>query len=513
MKQIKKQVQKKPVNAQKMARAQEEHEVKQNNDSAGLFRIKDIITDAMNAFLKNFTILLLGFILITGTILRVLNADILMAFIGDQGWYYLSARDMILTGQIPLVGIPSSHPWLSQGAYWTYLLGPFLLLFDFDPVSGVYLSALVDAGAVIAIYFLGREIVSVRAGLIAAVLYAFSPYLVKLSHFPYHTGPIPLFTILAIFCFYKTIKGNVKYFPAVIFFLGVLYNFEVATFVLGIAFAIIFLFYLWKKEKWATGIINKKIILVSILAFIIPMLPMIIHDFGHQFPQTLKFAAWVGYRVLIAIHILPSNQLGVVSYSELFRFLYEHNGLVIFGFNYVIALLITMSGLVYLVRARIKRELLILFVINFILILGFIIVKTPSQAYLPVIIPAVLVSSAVLFDGLIADKRFRVLAIPFIMLIILFNIFYSVWKVYLMPSADLPNRIRAAHEIIKLSGGENYNLKGEGPGSIYDSFTMNYEYLTWYLGHGPSKKETDLIIVVRETNNEISVFKELKSGL
>lgn len=462
--------------------------------------------------LRNKNTILLILFLIAGSGLRLVNANTQMVFIGDQGWYYMSARDMILTGQIPLVGIPSSHPWLSQGAYWTYLLGPFLWLFNFNPVSGIYLNALIDAAAVIAIYFLGKEILSVRTGLIAAILYAFSPYLVNLSHFPYHTGPIPLFTILSIFCFYKTIKGNIKYFPAVIFFLAVLYNFEVATFVLGIAFMLIFLFYLWKKKKWAIDIINKKTILASIFAFIVPMLPMIIYDFGHQFPQTLKFIAWVGYRVLIAIHILPSNQLGVVSYAELFKFLYEHNGQVLFGFNHFIAFLITIFGFIYLFLNRKKTELIILFAINFILILGFVIVKTPSQAYLPVIIPSVLVSAAVLFDRLINDKRIKVVSLTFFFLIVIFNVLYSVWKIYLVPTVDLPKRLRAANEIIKTSDGKDYNLKGEGPGSIHESFTMNYEYLAWYLGNGPSKKETDLIITVKEENNAINVFKELKFG-
>src|SRR5260221_5098084 len=42
----------------------------------------------------------------------------LMPFIGDQGWFYMSARDMVLYRQMPLVGITSSHVWLHQGPYW-----------------------------------------------------------------------------------------------------------------------------------------------------------------------------------------------------------------------------------------------------------------------------------------------------------------------------------------------------------------------------------------------------------
>src|SRR6185312_14686775 len=59
-----------------------------------------------------------------------------MSFIGDQGWFYISARDMLLTGQIPLVGITSSHTWLHQGPFWTYLLAFALKIGDYNPVAG-----------------------------------------------------------------------------------------------------------------------------------------------------------------------------------------------------------------------------------------------------------------------------------------------------------------------------------------------------------------------------------------
>lgn len=67
-------------------------------------------------------IFLLIAILIIGAFLRFDRLPQLVAFIGDQGWFYLSARDVLLSGNIPLVGITSSHTWLHQGPRWTYLL-------------------------------------------------------------------------------------------------------------------------------------------------------------------------------------------------------------------------------------------------------------------------------------------------------------------------------------------------------------------------------------------------------
>src|SRR3989344_8882572 len=91
-------------------------------------------------FLSSYKLLLL-LLLVIAAFFRFYKLSGLMYFIGDFGWYYLSARDFLLTGNIPLVGIPSSVPILRQGAIFTWLLAGTLKLFNFNPVSGAYLTA------------------------------------------------------------------------------------------------------------------------------------------------------------------------------------------------------------------------------------------------------------------------------------------------------------------------------------------------------------------------------------
>lgn len=61
-------------------------------------------------------------------------------FFGDIGWFYLSARDALLLGKFPLLGITASMTWLHQGPLWTYLLIPAFWLSDFHPLSPVILA-------------------------------------------------------------------------------------------------------------------------------------------------------------------------------------------------------------------------------------------------------------------------------------------------------------------------------------------------------------------------------------
>jgi hypothetical protein len=71
----------------------------------------------------------------------------------------------------------------------------------------------------------------------------------------------------------------------------------------------------------------------------------------------------------------------------------------------------------------------------------------------------------------------------------------------------LDKRILISKEILNLAGNKDYNLKGKGQGSEFESFTMNYEYLTWWLGHGPSEKNESIKMSVSESLNGIKVEK------
>ena len=71
--------------------------------------------------------------------------------------------------------------------------------------------------------------------------------------------------------------------------------------------------------------------------------------------------------------------------------------------------------------------------------------------------------------------------------------------------APLDERIAAAKKIIKIAEGKGYNIIGSGPGSEFASFTMNYEYLGWWLGNPPSHDPQKLKFIVNEEHGNISL--------
>lgn len=469
-----------------------------------------ILVQSITGFNKNR--LLIGLIILFSAFLRFYKLNDLMPFIGDQGWFYLSARDTILTGNIPLVGIASSHPWIHQGPLWTYMLAISLWIGNFHPVSGAYFTAILGIITVWLVYKVGSSFFNKKAGIIAAVLYAASPLVVINSRMPYHTSPIPLFTILFIWSLFKWIKGSKIYFPMSIFFLSFLYNFELATSVLWIIIGLIIVYGIWRKKSWVIKIFTKRTISFSLIAFLIPMIPIFIYDFQNGFPQTLKFAAWIGYRILGFLGIIntgtsfadKSNDM-IIFFIIQYKFLILHqNGFVAF-FIFILSLGWTVKT-IYTNISENKFHVgsMIVFLWAIVPIIIFFINKTPSDAYIPVIFPAIILVTALSFESVMRTKILRLLSLATIGFIVFVNAYTLLSNKY-FSIPKFSERIIAVKKILDYTNGKKYNMVGEGPGSQFESFTMNYEYLTWWLGHIPSKNNVNTTVIISESKSGVNI--------
>ncbi len=457
--------------------------------------------------------LFLGLALAIGAFLRFYKLDKSLPFIGDYGWFYLSARDMILNSEIPLVGITSSHTWLHQGPFWTYILGVLLWFFNFNPLSGGVFVAIVGVFTTFLVYKIAEKMFSSEVGLISAFLYSISPLIVAHSRTPYHTSPIPFFALLLFFSIYKWIKGKKLFFPISILLLQILYNFELATQVLWGVFLVILFFGVWKRKTWAINLFKTKIISFSIFAFIVPMIPVLIYDFSHGFSQTIKFLLWIPYRILKHLNLLgnltPNAQeesilSTLLFFMEFYQKLIFASSEFLSFFIFIISLMVVFF---YIYKKKYSLSLPIVLIILFMLIpiFGFLVNKTPSEAYLPILFPTGIIFTGWAIEKIIKIKQVKIFAILLLLTIVISNSVFVI--ININNDFSFFNRLRAAQEIIKKSEGKNYNLIGKGRGSEFESFTMNYEYLTWWLGHGPSEKNENLKIYISETNKGVMIEK------
>lgn len=465
---------------------------------------------------------LLFLILVIAAILLFYNLAALMPFIGDQGWFYLSARDMVLYGQIPLVGITSSHVWLHQGPYWTYMLGGLLWLFHFNPIPPAYFTAIIGLITVYLVYKLGSEIFSRRIGLIASLIYATSPLIVLNGRMAYHSSFIAILTLILFYAVYKWIQGFRYGFPLIIFLLAFLYNFETATFMFFPVVLLIILYGIYKKTQWVKTIWNKKMLLLSFFAWLIPMIPMILYDTHHGYPQTIKFAEWVIYKIATVFGFpkIHPNAPGE-SWQSMWPFASQQVQELVFLKNAVASWIILAIGFVNLLfidkEYFKKREYLqpysLLTLFFFIPAVLYIAEKTNAGAYWNVFFPTICFMIALIFERIIQIRNFSLAGIVLLLFFVVLNITTFFQSDFLVnPTGygfSMTQRMFAAKQIISESQGKEYNLVGKGFWSQFASFTMNYEYLTWWMGHGPSHSSQPLRFVIQEMPTEIVVTKQV----
>lgn len=439
------------------------------------------------------------FIILWALFLRIYKLNDQMIFIGDQGWFYLLARDILIKHSLPLVGIASSHPWLHQGSLWSYILAIGLWTSNFDPLGGGYLAVLIDALTVLSLYIFGQTFFNRKVGISASFLYATSPLAVFYSRMPYHTSPIPVLAVLFIFSLVKWINGNIKYLPIVFLSISLLYNFELFSAVLFFIPLLFIIYGTLNKKNWAAQSFRKGVIVWSLVLFLIPMLPMIIYDFSNGFNQTLKFGAWMGYKVL---PFRPGVSHGLQTVS----FLVESLRKLILPSSKIVSLLLIFAGAIFLMAYKLSNTTAAILLYFLLLIFAILFNGVSSQAYLFFIFPVVSIILAVFLDRIFKKESVLFLIVGIIGVI---NTIYLISDNYSLGvrQTTIQNRISTSKQILSIASGVSYNLKGEGPGSEFENFTANYKYLTWWFGNEPSKKPEKLIIVVKEDNAGINVKK------
>lgn len=432
----------------------------------------------------SFAGIIVGCIILLGFVLRMYKLPQTMIFIGDQGWFYLSALSMIKLGHIPLVGIPSSVVWLHQGPLATYLIAAALFMGNLNPIAPAILFGIIDCVTIAIIYFLTKSIFKSRtAGIFSALFYATSPLVLLTARMPYHTSPIPFLVTVFLLLLYKIIKGNRGLLPILFFCFGLLIQLELSNAALFLV--ILFLFFLNKIR------IKKREGIMSIVAFLFGILPFILYDISHNFIQTLGFPLWIINRTRLFFGLtlmhnsttahLPNALLTITSQLEAVFSVYYQFAFVGYAVLFLIFLLL------YKWKGRLQ-ELFFLLSALFIPLASFGIHAAPGVAYFPLLFPVISISvgAAVYF----VNKKFKII-VPLFIILILINIFGLVSNNYYITTntaqRNLPvnsysygysvTLIQEAADFIAGSSNE-VNVVGKG---FYSEFSANLDNIKYML--------------------------------
>lgn len=159
-----------------------------------------------------------------------------------------------------------------QNALYTYLLIPFIKIFGLTTFATRLPMAIISCSSIIVIYYLFKEMINKKAGLIAATFLAICPWHIMKSRYGLESNIFPDIILLAsLFITLYSKTGKVRYIYIAFAILGLsVYSYGTSYFFLPF-FAIPILIYLIHKKK-----INIKNSLIALIILIVIALPIII---------------------------------------------------------------------------------------------------------------------------------------------------------------------------------------------------------------------------------------------
>ncbi len=225
-------------------------------------------------------------ILAGGAILRWINLFASMSFFYDQARDALVVKG-ISSGHFVLVGPPADTSGLFMGPLWYYFLTPLYFVSGGHPALVLWLISLFDLATIFLVYQLGRTLFNQKAAIIAAVIWAFGALPVAYARTLSNPSTTAFWSTLLFWALIKISRGRVNYLPLVAIFLAILFQFNPATAYLLTPYVLFSLFILRNHLK------PRKQILVSLLIFVLFLVPQVIFEIRNHFPSVVHLKVLV----------------------------------------------------------------------------------------------------------------------------------------------------------------------------------------------------------------------------
>ena len=319
-------------------------------------------------------------LVLIGTWIRVYDLPNLAIVFPDAGHDLEVAATAVKSDTLPLQGIPSSVPRFKQGPLSIWLNMSLIHIAGYDLTVHSLVYAAIGIFALIGIYETCLVFFNRQAGLVALTLLTFSPLAIAHSRMPYHTTPIPLFTIF----YWWGLQALIAKKPHGVFWAiltgWLLFQFELSMFPVLLAIPIIF---------YVQKIAFKKQLPEIVAASLLGLLPQWLHDLTTRSFQLGEFAAWVGYRVA-SLFLPGQHTMGTAKLESIIHsfgtYLPRLWGVDLGWNNAIMVGLIGLAiyGLWQLGKPKLTSPLGILLLLTSLITAGYIAHGAPSEAYFPI---------------------------------------------------------------------------------------------------------------------------------
>lgn len=488
----------------------------------------------MKKLFKNKKNVFLIFIVFISLFLRFYRIEENFIFTGEVGHNLLEIKKAYINKQIPLLGPPTSHPWLYFAPLFYWIYGPILILSNFNPLSHAYFGAFVSFLIVIVNYLVIVRYFNKTIALLSSFFIAISPLFLEFSRAGRFFSIVTLLVYFFIYYLFEVILRKKNKFFHLGIILGSMFSFHFTPIMLipfTVSVFIISKFNVLKKQ-----------IFLFIAGFILPMLPFIFYDVTHSMSMTKNIILWIPYRILGFIGLYPKNNISMSaikysfdSYTDLIvkSFTVLNPALTIIILIILIILIISRDKINIVNKLNLEYKIILLWFI-WGCIAVFVHGSPPIHYFVPILpAPIIIISSAIsrLMEGRIIKHLIYILI--FVTALINLSFYFTdkwfyvsekgiIEKPYYVPYS-LQDEI--TNTILKDAKAKRFTLNRAG---IYDYFegdyAQNYQYLLWLKGNEPVNNAKLVYTIyekykVNETRskpdiignyNDVSIVKEFK---
>lgn len=216
---------------------------------------------------------------VIGACIRLINFPGFVTFLGDQGRDVIILKRIVTFEHLPAVGATSSVGGVFLGPFYYYLIAPWLLLFNFNPIGPAVGVAILSLVSIIVIYFMTWDLFNKQIALIVSILFLFTHVIVEAARFSWNPNLLPYFSFFTIYFFIKALKTNKKMFYFVSgAFLSMCMQLHYITLALCAPLALAGILSIFKTKKPMRRIFQ---LIILCLGFVTISAPLIIFDIRH----------------------------------------------------------------------------------------------------------------------------------------------------------------------------------------------------------------------------------------
>ncbi len=440
-------------------------------------------------------------ILVVGIFLRFYKIDENIVFHSELGNNYLDIKNFLLAGKIPLIGPTTSHPWLSFGPLFYWIMSPLFAIFDFNPKIGSYFFAFEGCLLILVNYLFIRSIFNEKISLISSFIISISPVFISYARDSRFFSLVLLIFYPFLYFFLKAIQKHTNPFWFG-FFYGLFFSFHFSPLI----FLPVILYLLVKSKVTISQLIK------AFVGFLLPNLTLIINDLLNRGQMLKNLFLWIPYRILGFLNVIPQNNfdkdLLLKNFSAILNFF---NSIFVPPIGYLNFLGLFIVGLLlfFIFSTSFKKETNVLLLIAVFGLLALFIHGDPPYHYFLPILPALVILVSLSISVLYQKYKLITIFASFIFILINFNYYFSnnwFFQYKKVSNKLVPYEIqyKISKAIVDDASGKPFVLKRVG---YFDNFENNYSdnyiYLMWYLGNQPVNNANLIYTIYEEKTQNV----------